>query len=101
MRAAAAKGANIILLQEMFATHFSAFMDWKPANFCAKDLGELRHHASCRLRSMQRRRTLVAAFWRQAELFRVVTQSQNSRQEVAARGSRIARSGSDDGDEVA
>ena len=38
-------------------------------NFCARDLGELRHHASSRLRSMQRRTTLVRAFWRQAELF--------------------------------
>ena len=38
-------------------------------NYCAKDLGELRHHAGGRLRSMQRRTTLVAAFWRQAELF--------------------------------
>ncbi len=33
VRAAAAKGANIILLQEMFATHFFAFMDWKPEYF--------------------------------------------------------------------
>ena len=38
-------------------------------NFCAKDLGQLRQHAGGRLRSMQRRRTLVAAFWHQAELF--------------------------------
>lgn len=38
-------------------------------NFCAKDLTHLKHHAGSRLRSMQRRRTLVAAFWRQAELF--------------------------------
>ena len=38
-------------------------------NFCAKDLTHLRHHAGSRLRSMQRRRTLVAAFWHQAELF--------------------------------
>jgi len=36
---------------------------------CARDFGELRHHASSRLRSMQRRSTLVTAFWRQAELF--------------------------------
>lgn len=38
-------------------------------NFCAKDLGELRNAARSRLRSMQRRTTLVAAFWQQAELF--------------------------------
>jgi len=38
-------------------------------NFCAKDLTHLKQHASSRLRSMQRRCTLVTAFWKQAELF--------------------------------
>lgn len=38
-------------------------------NFCAKNLTHLKRHAGSRLRSMQRRRTLVAAFWQQAELF--------------------------------
>lgn len=38
-------------------------------NFCAKDLVHLKKHAGSKLRSMQRRRTLVAAFWQQAELF--------------------------------
>jgi len=38
-------------------------------NFCARDLQHLGRHASSRLRSMQRRNTLVAAFWKQAELF--------------------------------
>ena len=38
-------------------------------NFCAKDLGHLKRQAGSRLRSMQRRPTLVGAFWRQAELF--------------------------------
>jgi transposase len=38
-------------------------------NFCAKDLTHLKHTASSRLRSMQRRTTLVTAFWKQAELF--------------------------------
>ena len=38
-------------------------------NFCAKNLTHLKCHAGSRLRSMQRRRTLVAAFWQQAELF--------------------------------
>jgi N-carbamoylputrescine amidase len=33
VRTAAARGANIVLLQEMFATHFFAFMDWKPEYF--------------------------------------------------------------------
>jgi N-carbamoylputrescine amidase len=33
IRAAAQQGANVILLQEMFATHFFAFMDWKPDYF--------------------------------------------------------------------
>ena len=33
IRAAAAAGANIILPQEMFATHFFAFMDWKSDYF--------------------------------------------------------------------
>lgn len=38
-------------------------------NFCARDLGDLAHRARGQLRSMQRRSTLVCAFWRQAELF--------------------------------
>jgi transposase len=38
-------------------------------NFCARDLAHLGHHASTRLRSMQRRSSLVTAFWKQAELF--------------------------------
>ncbi len=33
IRKAAAAGAHIILLQEMFATHFFAFNDWKPEYF--------------------------------------------------------------------
>ena len=33
VRAAAKLGANVILLQEMFATHFFAFLDWKPEYF--------------------------------------------------------------------
>jgi transposase len=38
------------------------------ANFCAANLHELSCFARNRLKSMQRRPTLVAAFWRQAEL---------------------------------
>jgi transposase len=38
-------------------------------NFCARDLTHLKRHASSHLRSMQRRSTLVSAFWKQAELF--------------------------------
>ena len=38
-------------------------------NFCARNLTDLRQRASHHLRSMQRRTTLVTAFWRQAELF--------------------------------
>jgi transposase len=38
-------------------------------NYCARDLRDLAHRASRNLRSMQRRGTLVRAFWRQAELF--------------------------------
>lgn len=33
VRQAAGQGANVILLQEMFATHFFAFMDWKAEYF--------------------------------------------------------------------
>jgi len=33
IRRAAREGANIVLLQEMFATHFFAFMDWKSEYF--------------------------------------------------------------------
>jgi transposase len=38
-------------------------------NFCAKDLTHLKYAARSRLRSMQRRTSLVGAFWKQAELF--------------------------------
>lgn len=33
VRAAVDRGANIVLLQEMFFTHFFGFMDWKPEHF--------------------------------------------------------------------
>lgn len=39
------------------------------SNFCARDFAQLTHTARRRLRSMQRRPILVAAFWKQAELF--------------------------------
>jgi hypothetical protein len=38
-------------------------------NFCARNLTNLKQHASSRLRSMQHRSMLVTAFWKQAELF--------------------------------
>lgn len=38
-------------------------------NHCARDLTDLQQRASRNLRSMQRRKTLVTAFWKQAELF--------------------------------
>lgn len=38
------------------------------ANFCAEDFGQLTHFARRRLASMQRRASLVRAFWQQAEL---------------------------------
>jgi transposase len=38
-------------------------------NYCARDLTDLRQRASLNLRCMQRRGTLVTAFWKQAELF--------------------------------
>ena len=37
-------------------------------NFCARTFGELTSRARNRLRSMQRRQTLISAFWQQAEL---------------------------------
>ena len=37
-------------------------------NFCPRGIDELKDYARRRLRSMQRRPTLVAAFWKQAEL---------------------------------
>jgi transposase len=39
------------------------------ANFCPVNFTELKHFARRRLQSMQRRPTLVTAFWKQAELF--------------------------------
>ena len=38
------------------------------ANFCAKDIHEVSDFARRRLKSMQRRPTLVRAFWKQTEL---------------------------------
>lgn len=38
------------------------------ANFCPEDFGQLTHFARRRLASMQRRSSLVRAFWQQAEL---------------------------------
>ena len=38
------------------------------ANFCPKDFAELSAVARAKLRRTQRRKTLVAAFWKQAEL---------------------------------
>lgn len=38
------------------------------ANFCAKDIGEVSDYARRRLKSMQRRPTLVGVFWKQAVL---------------------------------
>jgi transposase len=38
------------------------------ANLCPKDIGEVSDFARWRLKSMQRRPTLVRAFWKQAEL---------------------------------
>jgi len=40
VRQAAAAGANVILLQEMFATHFFAFMDWKAEYFALAETRE-------------------------------------------------------------
>ena len=37
-------------------------------NFCAKDFGHLSRHARKALRRMQKRPSLVRAFWKQAEL---------------------------------
>ena len=42
-------------------------------NFCPTTFGELSWHARCALRRMRRRPTLVAAFWKQADLFEDVT----------------------------
>ena len=38
-------------------------------NYCARDLGDVAHRARSNLRSMQRRTTLVTAFWKQVDLF--------------------------------
>jgi transposase len=38
-------------------------------NYCASDLGDVAHRARSNLRSMQRRSTLVQAFWKQVDLF--------------------------------
>ena len=41
-------------------------------NYCARDLTDLRHRASRNLRSMQRRGTLVTAFWNRRNCFEIV-----------------------------
>jgi len=47
---------------------FGYFKPRELGNFCPHDMYELNDFARRRLRSMQRRPTLVAAFWKQAEL---------------------------------
>jgi len=37
-------------------------------NFCPKTFSELSYHAVCALKRMRRRRRLITAFWKQAEL---------------------------------
>jgi transposase len=37
-------------------------------NYCARDVGDVAHRARTNLRSMQRRATLVTAFWEQVDL---------------------------------
>ena len=39
------------------------------ANFCPRDLWHLSEDARSALRSMQRRRTIITACWKQASLF--------------------------------
>jgi len=38
-------------------------------NYCAENFADLTHRARRNLRSMQRRQTLITAFWKPAELF--------------------------------
>jgi len=38
------------------------------ANFCPKVFAELTVHARAKLRRTQRRKTLIAAFWKQADV---------------------------------
>jgi hypothetical protein len=45
-----------------------AFETDELANFCPKDFAELSVHARAKLRRTQRRKALVVAFWKQAEL---------------------------------
>jgi hypothetical protein len=40
----------------------------EPANFCPRNFAELSTYARAKLRRTQHRKTLVAAFWQQAEL---------------------------------
>lgn len=47
---------------------FGYFKPHELGNFCPHDMSELSDFARCRLRSMQHRPTLIAAFWKQAEL---------------------------------
>ena len=39
------------------------------ANFCPDNLAELKHTARCKLRSGQKRKSIIAACWKQAELW--------------------------------
>lgn len=39
------------------------------ANYCPGSMEQLAHTARCKLRSAQKRTNLIAAFWKQAELF--------------------------------
>jgi len=39
------------------------------ANFCPNNLAELKHTARCKLESGQKRKSIIAACWKQAELW--------------------------------
>ncbi|WP_230947421.1 IS630 family transposase [Burkholderia territorii] len=39
------------------------------ANFCPNNLAELKHTARCKLKSGQKRKSIIAACWKQAELW--------------------------------
>lgn len=40
-----------------------------PANYCPNSIADLTHSARGKLKSAQRRTTIIAAFWKQADLF--------------------------------
>ena len=58
-----------VTLFALLAVQVPGMVTFAMPNYCATNFTDLAQRARRNLRSMQRRATLVSAFWKQAELF--------------------------------